>query len=42
MDELGMTETDLMDPAQLNELLMAVSGAEDSLHYLPMKSCMEM
>ena len=27
MDELGMTETDLMDPAQLNELLMAVSGA---------------
>ena len=30
MDELGMTETDLMDPAQLNELLMAVSGAEDS------------
>ena len=34
MDELGMTETDLMDPAQLNELLMAVSGAEDSFALL--------
>lgn len=34
MDELGMTETDLMDPVQLNELLMAVSGAEDSFALL--------
>lgn len=34
MDELGMTETDLMDPAQLNELLMTVSGAEDSFALL--------
>ena len=34
MDELGMTETDLMDPAQLTELLMAVSGAEDSFALL--------
>ena len=29
-----MTETDLMDPVQLNELLMAVSGAEDSFALL--------
>ena len=34
MDELGMTETDLMDPVQLNELLMAVSGAEESFALL--------
>ena len=34
MDELGMTETDLMDPVQLNELLMSVSGAEDSFALL--------
>lgn len=34
MDELGMTETDLMDPAQLNELLMTISGAEDSFALL--------
>lgn len=34
MDELGMTETDLMDPVQLNELLMAVSGSEDSFALL--------
>jgi flagellar hook-length control protein FliK len=34
MDELGMTETDLMDPVQLNELLMAVSEAEDSFALL--------
>ena len=34
MNELGMTEVDLMDPAQLNELLMTVSGAEDSFALL--------
>lgn len=34
MEELGMTETDLTDPAQLNELLMAVSGAQDSFALL--------
>ena len=34
MEELGMTETDLTNPAQLNELLMAVSGAQDSFALL--------
>ena len=34
MEELGMTETDLTDPGQLNELLMAVSGAQDSFALL--------
>ena len=30
MDDLGMTEMDLTDPAALNELLMNISGAQDS------------
>ena len=30
MDDLGMTEMDLTDPAKLSELLMTVSGAQDS------------
>ena len=30
MDDLGMTEMDLADPAKLSELLMTVSGAQDS------------
>ena len=34
MEDLGMSGTDLMDPAQLNELLMAVSGAQDSFALL--------
>lgn len=34
MEQLGMTETDLTDPGQLNELLMAVSGAQDSFALL--------
>ena len=34
MEELGMTEVDLTDPGQLNELLMAVSGAQDSFALL--------
>ena len=34
MEELGMTETDLTNPAQLNELLMTVSGAQDSFALL--------
>ena len=34
MDDLGMTETDLTDPGKLNELLMAVSGAQDSFALL--------
>ena len=34
MDDLGMTQTDLLDPAQLNELLMTVSGAQDSFALL--------
>ena len=31
MEDLGMTEVDLTDPGKLNELLMAVSGAQDSI-----------
>ncbi len=34
MEELGMTETDLTDPGQLNELLMAVGGVQDSFALL--------
>lgn len=34
MEDLGMTEVDLTDPGQLNELLMAVSGAQDSFALL--------
>lgn len=34
MDDLGMTELDLTDPGKLNELLMAVSGAQDSFALL--------
>ena len=34
MNELGMQVTDLTDPAQLNELLMMISGAEDSFALL--------
>lgn len=34
MEDLGMTQTDLMDPAKLNELLMAVGGAQDSFALL--------
>lgn len=34
MDNLGMTENDLMDPAKLNELLMTISGAQDSFTLL--------
>ncbi len=30
MDDLGMTGMDLTDPASLNELLMTISGAQDS------------
>lgn len=30
MNDLGMTEMDLTDPASLNELLMSISGAQDS------------
>ena len=33
MEDLGMTEVDLTDPGKLNELLMAVSGAQDCSHY---------
>lgn len=34
MDDLGMTEMDLTDPASLNELLMNISGAQDSFALL--------
>ena len=34
MEDLGMTEVDLTDPGKLNELLMAVSGAQDSFALL--------
>lgn len=34
MGQLGMTETDLTDPAKLNELLMTISGAQDSFALL--------
>ena len=34
MEDLGMTQADLMDPAKLNELLMAVGGAQDSFALL--------
>lgn len=34
MDDLGMTAADLADPASLNELLMTVSGAQDSFALL--------
>lgn len=34
MDDLGMTEMDLADPVQLSELLMTVSGAQDSFAVL--------
>ena len=34
MDDLGMTEMDLADPVQLSELLMTVSGAQDSFALL--------
>ena len=34
MEDLGMTEMDLTDPAKLNELLMTVSGAQDSFALL--------
>ncbi len=34
MEDLGMTEMDLTDPGKLNELLMAVSGAQDSFALL--------
>ena len=34
MDDLGMNAADLLDPAKLNELLMTVSGAEDSFALL--------
>ena len=34
MDDLGMTKMDLTDPASLNELLMNISGAQDSFALL--------
>ncbi len=34
MEDLGMTEMDLTDPASLNELLMNISGAQDSFALL--------
>ena len=34
MEDLGMTEMDLTDPGKLNELLMTVSGAQDSFALL--------
>lgn len=34
MDDLGMTKMDLTDPATLNELLMNISGAQDSFALL--------
>ncbi len=34
MDDLGMTRLDLTDPASLNELLMNISGAQDSFALL--------
>lgn len=34
MDDLGMTEMNLTDPASLNELLMNISGAQDSFALL--------
>lgn len=34
MEQLGMTGTDLTDPAKLNELLMTISGAQDSFALL--------
>ena len=34
MDDLGMTKMDLTDPACLNELLMNISGAQDSFALL--------
>lgn len=34
MDDLGMTEMDLIDPTSLNELLMNISGAQDSFALL--------
>ena len=34
MDDLGMTEMDLTDPTSLNELLMNISGAQDSFALL--------
>ena len=34
MEQLGMTEADLTDPAKLNELLMTISGAKDSFALL--------
>ncbi len=34
MEDLGMMEMDLTDPAKLNELLMTVSGAQDSFALL--------
>lgn len=42
MDELGMTETDLMDPVQLNELLWADQRSGGFFALLTEESCMEM